>query len=176
MKVYLKTKPSSSFSLVFLPAYLTHSCAVFLNICVKGIIRVSSWAMSFLPLYFCKLQSIFPALAIFPVCHNLKMGRIHASVISAKMVKFFPNWDWGNKQFIGKSMGTCILPTAFLYAKYSIARFIFTRRPIPAIVFVTLSDFCPKSFLYWLIFCIHKSIVSRITTLCNGYEAVEPLI
>lgn len=182
MRNYFKF--GSAYSLPFCPTDFAHSCTVSLDVGIEAIVRMPLRAVRFLALCFSKLQAQLTPSAVFLMGDCLKVGRIHASVVATKVVNLFPDWNRCNKQFVGKSMGTHILPAPLVYTKYSIARFISACRPIPTTIFPVLINFIPKPIFSWARFCSwltsHITIIPRITTLINseraGFGAFESII
>lgn len=150
---------------------LTHSCSIAGKVCIRRVVRMPSWAMGFLSLQLSELQAHFATPTILLMRNYLKVSRVYAGVVSAKMVKFLPNGNRGNKQFIGKAVGTYISPPpTLLCSKQPVASFKYAGSPKPTTIFSFLVYFLPKSFFYWSSFCIHKYIIPRITT--NNKEAI----
>ena len=96
-------------------------------------------------------------LKVFSAWDSLKVSRIDAASIAAKMIEVKPFGDWADDLLVRKSMSWDRLGTITFAAdsKISVPTTVFCSSPIPAIALAkTLVDFYPEAFSD----IIHKNI------------------
>ena len=139
---------------------LAHSRTIFLDICVRWIVRMSLGAMSFRFLDLGELPSQLTPSAVFSVSDRFKMLWINAVMNTAKVVNFQPIRNSTYHLLVSVSMGTNTFPLSVLNIKRTITRLKASTCPNPTTIFSTLVNLAPKP-----IFNIHNTIIPRITTI-----------